>query len=104
MKTPDRQIVFAFASHPTKDPKLRWQTFLTFPPGAGPETILPMTFADGEGTPVAEGSFEFAGRRIPVADGRGSMTYAEFVAGKHAVPIWLHRPGMEPIPGGLTFE
>lgn len=83
---------------------MRWKISLTFPPCAGPETTLPMTFVDGEGAPVAEGTFEFAGRRIPVADGQGEMTYADFIAGKHDVPIWLHRPGMEPIPGGLTFE
>jgi hypothetical protein len=32
------------------------------------------------------------------------MTFAEFVAGKHSVPIWLHRKGLKPVPGVPTFE
>ena len=52
---------------------------------------------------VASGVFEFAGQKLKVKDGEASMTFAQFVAGKHSVPIWLHREGMKPIPGVPTF-
>ena len=41
--------------------------------------------------------------KLTVKDGEASMTFAQFVAGKHSVPIWLHRDGMQPIPGVPTF-
>ena len=40
---------------------------------------------------------------MPVVDGAAQMTFGEFVAGKHSVPIWLHRRGMRPVPGVPTF-
>jgi len=105
MKTPhDREITFVFGSHPTKDLAWRWAARLTFPAGATAQTPLPITMVDGYGQPIAAGEFEFAGRRLPVRDGKTSIVYADFIAGKHAVPLWLRRPGIEPIPGGLTFE
>ena len=33
----------------------------------------------------------------------GALAYADFIKGKHDRAIWLHRRGMLPIPGGLTF-
>jgi len=105
VKTPeDRQIVFQFGSHPTKDLAWRWAARLVFPPGATAETSLEIGLTDGLGRPIREGEFEFAGQRLKVADGRARITYADFVRGKHSVPLWMHRPGIEPIPGGLTFE
>ena len=53
--------------------------------------------------PVREGTLEFAGRNIPVRNGAATIRYADFVKGKHSVPLWLHRKGMPPVPGGLTF-
>lgn len=104
MKTPsDKTIVFTFRSHPAKMIELRWTATLTFPAGAVGETVLPIAVTDGTGSPVAAGSFEFAGRQLPVADGHAEIAYADFVAGKHSVPLWLHREGMPPVPGGLTF-
>lgn len=104
MKTPaDKRIVFTFASHPMRDARQRWRAELEFPPGSTSETMLPIRMVDGEETPVAEGTFEFAGLLLPVRNGAASLTFAEFVAGKHSVPLWLHRPGLEPVPGGATF-
>ena len=104
MKTPgDKTIAFSFHSHPTKDMKMRWQAKLTFPPGSTAETVLPITVVDGDGNPVESAVFEFAGQKLEVRDGEASMTYADFVAGKHSVPIWLHRPGMKPVPGVPIF-
>ena len=94
MKTPEgKTISFMFHSHPTKDMKMRWIARITFPPGSTAETVLPITIVDGEEHPVASGVFEFAGQKLMVKD----------VAGKHSVPIWLHREGMKPIPGVPTF-
>jgi len=105
VKTPvDREIVFSFGSHPTKDLTWRWAARLVFPAGATAGTMLPIRLVDGNGTSITEGVFEFAGRRLPVRDGLAEIAYADFIKGKHEVPLWLHRPGIEPIPGGLTFE
>ncbi|MBR1920794.1 MAG: hypothetical protein IJ829_02180 [Kiritimatiellae bacterium] len=104
MRTPaDKKIVFVFHSHPTKDLKTRWQAAVEFPPGATAETTLPISIVDGEGAKVDSALFVFAGRELPVKDGAAKMTFAEFVAGKHSVPVWLHRKGMPPVPGVLTF-
>lgn len=104
MKTPeDKKIAFLFGSHPMKDPKQRWQARLSFPQGAGPESVLTLAITDGEETPVASGIFEFCGRQLEVTDGRASLTYAEFIAGLHETSLWLHRKGMPPVSGGLTF-
>ncbi len=104
MQTPEnKKIAFTFASHPNKDPKLRWTARLVFPAGAGADAILPLEVADGNGEPVASAVFELAGRRLPIRDGLGRISYAAFVKGRHDPALWLHLPGREPIPGGLTF-
>ena len=104
MKTPkDKQIAFLFVSHPVKDPAWRWQARVTFPPGATAETELPVEIEDGAGEPVAAAVFEFAGRRLEVANGRATLTYADFIAGRSVSALWLYRDGIPPIPGGLTF-
>lgn len=105
MKTPDeKQITMTFHSHPTRDLRLRWTAKLAFPAGATGETMLPITFVDGCEGPVEAGTFEFAGLKLRVKDGRSELSYADFIRGKHEKALWLHRPGREPIPGGLTFE
>ena len=104
MKTPeDKTIAFTFGSHPMKDPALRWTARVTFPPGSTAETVLPVEIVDGEGRPVRAGTFAFAGQRLAVVDGSASISYSDFIAGKHEVDLWLYRPGCPPVPGGLTF-
>lgn len=104
MRTPsDKTIVFTFVSHPEKDAALRWTARLTFPPGAESGTVLPIEVRDGTDVPVPEATFEFAGLRLSVVQGKASLTYAAFIRGKHETALWLHRPGKPPIPGGLTF-
>lgn len=104
MKVPEgKTITFTFASHQVKDHKLRWAVNLTFPGGAGPDAALSVHAEDGEGSPIEAGTFEFAGRAVKIADGEGSLLYSDFVAGKHEKAIWMKRPGMEPVPGSLTF-
>ena len=103
MKTPaDKTVTFTYSSHPAKDVGWRWTATLTFPAGATAETPLPFVIVNGNNEPV-DGTLEFAGRRIPVKGGKAQLAYADFVAGKHETAIWLHRKGIEPIPGSLTF-
>ena len=104
MKTPaDKTITFVFGSHPAKVAELRWTARLTFPAGATARTKLALAVEGGDGRPLKSGVFEFAGRRTRITDGKGSITYADFIAGKHETALWLHREGMPPVPGGLTF-
>ena len=105
MKTPqDKCIMLTLYSHPMKDLKLRWKAFLTFEPGSTDESAASLEIIDGEGSPVRSGVFEFAGVRTRIRDGKGALACADFVKGKHETAIWLHRKGVEPVPGALTFE
>ena len=105
MRTPaDKTIVFTLYSHPMKDMKQRWKAHLTFPPGATDDTNAVLEIADGEGAPIASGGFEFAGTTVVVSAGRGLLRCGDFVRGKHEGGIWLHRKGVPPVPGALTFE
>jgi hypothetical protein len=104
MKTPDdKTIAFTFHSHPTKNRDDWWVAKVTFPPGSTAETVLPISITDEDGNPIKSATFEFAGKSLKVENGASSLTFAEFIAGKHSVPIWLHRAGMEPVPGFPTF-
>ena len=104
MKTPDgKTITFTFVSHPVKDAKARWAVNLTFPAGADADTPLPIAAEDGDGAPVESAVFEFAGVGTAVKNGKGALPYSAFVRGKHEKAIWLKRPGMDPVPGSLTF-
>ena len=105
MKTPaDKRIMFTLYSHPMKDLKKRWKAFLVFEPGSTDDAAARLTINDGEGVPVKAGTFEFAGAKTAVQDGKGELRCGDFVKGKHESAIWLHRKGMEPVPGALTFE
>ena len=105
MKTPsDKTIAFTLVSQMTAEAERRWMARLTFPPGSDGETVLPVEVLDGNDTPVAEGTLEFAGQRLQVRNGTASIRYADFVKGKHEVPLWLHRKGMRPVPGVATFD
>lgn len=105
MKTPsDREIVFTLYSHPMKDLKQRWKAGLKFAPGSTDSSYAELSIADGEQTPIVKGVFEFAGAKIKVKNGLGKLKCADFVKGKHEGAIWLHRKGLPPVPGALTFE
>ena len=105
MKTPpDKKITMTFHSHPTTHLYMRWKMQLHFPTDAREDTVIPITIIDGEGVPVDVAVLEFAGKRIRVKDGKAEITYAEFIAGKHAKNVWLYRHDILPIPGILTFE
>ena len=105
MKTPaDKKITLTIYSHPMKDLKMRWKAQVTFAPGSTDDSFAEIAMADGEGAPVAQGKFEFAGQTVDIADGRGRLRCGDFVRGKHEPAIWLYRKGMSPVPGALTFE
>ena len=105
MKTPvDKRIVLTYYSHPMKDLKMRWKALLAFAPGSTDATPAEIEIADGEGAPVKGGVFELAGQSIRIKDGKGTVPCGDFVNGKHETAIWLHRKGMVPVPGALTFE
>ena len=105
MKTPeDKRITLTLYSHPMKDLKARWKAFVEFEPGSTDDSSASVTMADGEGAPIASATFEFAGCRIAIKDGRGAMRCVDFVKGKHEPAIWLYRKGMAPVPGAVTFE
>jgi len=105
MKTPaDKRIMLTFYSHPMKNVKHRWKAYLVFNPGSTDETSAELRVEDGEGAPVDVGTLELAGQRLAVKDGQASLRCGDFVKGKHEGAIWLYRPGIEPVPGALTFE
>lgn len=105
MKTPaDKRIVFTLYSHPMKEAKARWKAHLVFEPDSTDESDAVLDIVDGEGTPIDEATFEFAGASIAISRGSGRLSCAQFVKGKHEGGIWLHRKGEAPVPGALTFE
>ena len=105
MKTPkDKTLTLTFYSHPMKDLKMRWKALLTFAAGSTDASFATLAIADGEGTPIASGAFEFAGAAIRIKSGKGKLRCGDFVRGKHETAIWLHRKGLPPVPGALTFE
>ena len=105
MKTPaDKTITLTLYSHPMKDLKMRWKVQVVFAAGSTDESTAEVKINDGEGNPVAAGVFEFAGLRTPIKGGLGAIRCGDFVKGKHETAIWLHRDGMMPVPGALTFE
>ena len=104
MKTPeDKSITMTFHSHQTKRREEWWRARVSFPPGAGPDSMLEIEVTDGLGAPVRAAVLELAGMRLDVAGGKAGMRYADFVAGKHEKALWLYRDGMDPLPGALTF-
>ena len=104
MKTPsDKKIAFYFVSQEVSPVEDRWSARVHFPPGAGAETVLPIEVMDGNEEPVADAVLEIFGQRLNVSAGAASTTYADFIAGVHSMPVWMHRKGKKPVPGGLTF-
>ena len=105
MKTPaDKRIVFTLYSHPMKNVKHRWKAHLAFNPGSTDDSSAELDVMDGEGAPIERGTFEFAGQRLTVRNGRALLRCGDFAKGKHEAAIWLYREGIEPVPGALTFE
>ena len=105
MKTPpDKRIVMTLYSAQVADPSLRWKAKVVFEPGSTDDSPIVISVTTREGEPIKEGVLEFLDRRLPVKDGRTEVTCRDFIAGKHARAVWLHRKGLQSVDGGLTFE
>ena len=105
MRTPqEKKIIFTLVSHLAKNRKTCWFASVVFSPGATAETCFPIIVKNGEDELVSEGVLEFAGQMLNITEGAASIRYCDFIKGKHETALWLHRDGMMPIPGGLTFR
>ena len=105
MRTPpDKRIVMTLYSAQVADPSLRWKAKVVFEPGSTDDSPVVINVMTREEEPIPEGVLEFLGRRLPVKDGRTEVTCRDFIAGKHARAVWLHRKGLQSVDGGLTFE
>ena len=104
MKSPeDKTLSFLFWCVPgTRAPDF-WSVRVTIPPGATAETALDVSATGENSVPVAKGSFEFMGARVKIANGKGSLSFGDFVKGIHETGVWMIRPGHPPVPGALTF-
>ncbi len=104
MKTPaDKPLSFVYVSYPAQVMKMRWSAKLNFKGGEDDDCVLDLEIHDGEGETVKSGTFEFAGKMLKVENGRAVISCRDFIAGKHERAVRLHRAGMTPVPGGLTF-
>jgi len=101
---PDKTVTISFRSLPHPKPEDGWIARVTFPAGATEGDDLPILALDGAEKPIPSGVFEFAGQALTVKDGAASIPYATFIAGMNERGLWMHRPGGEPVPGGMVFE
>ena len=69
-----------------------------------PDVVFNALHGRGGEDGTIQGVLEFLGRRLPVKDGQAVVTCRDFIAGKHAPAVWLHRKGLASVDGGLTFE
>ena len=103
MKCPDRDFTMLFRSMPLKSAELQWEVHLVFPANMGPAGALPFYVTDWDEVPIPEGHLDLMGGRWKFAGGRGKIPCADFIKGIHETAVWLHRTGMDPVSGGLTF-
>ena len=105
MKSPENKtLTFVFQSIPVPHAEDFWSVSVTVPPCSVAETMLTIRAVDGKSNPVKSGSFEFMGAKVPISDGDGYLTFADFIRGVHEPSVWMFRPGRPPVPGGLTFR
>ena len=104
MKSPEsRSVVLTFASNPMKEKEKRWAVNVVLSGGASSGDVFKVKAEDAEGNKIPEAVFEFAGTLVDIKDGVGGISYDDFIKGKHEKGVWLKRPGVEPVPGLLTF-
>lgn len=104
MKSPENKTLpFVFWSVPgTRAPDV-WTVRVTIPPGSTAETPLILSAMGENAEPIAKGSFEFMGARVKITNGKGQLSFGDFVKGIHETGVWMTRPGHPPVPGALTF-
>lgn len=105
MTCPDKNFRVVFKSIPMPQPTHQWEAQLAFPAHAADADVMPLTVTHWDGTPIEAATFECLGGRWKIVNGCGQITCADFIKGLNAkeTAIWLHQPGIEPVPGGLTF-
>lgn len=104
MKIPEgKTITLTFLSTNRKEKEKRWAVNVILFGGATSGDTFKIKAEDVEGNKIPEAVFEFAGTFVDIKDGVGGISYDDFIKGKHEKGVWLKRPGMEPVPGLLTF-
>lgn len=104
MKIPEgKTITLTFLSTNRKEKERRWAVNVVLSGGASSGGIFKVKAEDAEGNKIPEAVFEFAGTLVDIKDGVGGISYDDFIKGKHEKGVWLKRPGVEPVPGLLTF-
>lgn len=104
MKIPeDKTITLTFLSTNRKEKEKRWAVNVVLSGGASSGDVFKVKAEDAGGNKIPEAVFEFAGTFVDIKDGVGGISYDDFIKGKHEKGVWLKRPGMEPVPGLLTF-
>lgn len=104
MKIPEgKTITLTFLSTNLKEIENRWAVNVILKGGATSGDTFKIKAEDAEGNRIPEAVFEFAGTFVEIKDGVGAILYDDFVKGKHEKGVWLKRPGVEPVPGLLTF-
>lgn len=105
MKTPaDKNVKFTFVSILRNDSRLSWRAVLSFPPGATADTTLLFDVQNQDGKRVESGVLEIFGLKLAVEKGSASLSYSQFIFGKHETLISLDRPNIPKVPGELTFQ
>ncbi|MBO7308635.1 MAG: hypothetical protein J6V38_03285 [Kiritimatiellae bacterium] len=104
MKIPEgKTITLTFLSTNRKEKEKRWAVNVVLSGGASSGDVFKVKAEDAGGNKIPEAVFEFAGTLIDIKDGIGGISYDDFIKGKHEKGVWLKRPGVEPVPGLLTF-
>lgn len=104
MKIPEgKTITLTFLSTNRKEKEKRWAVNVILSGGASSGDVFKVKAEDAEGNKIPEAVFEFAGTLVDIKDGVGGISYDDFIKGKHEKGVWLKRPGVEPVPGLLTF-
>ena len=104
MKIPEgKTITLTFLSTNRKEKEKRWAVNVVLSGGASSGDVFKVKAEDAGGNKIPEAVFEFAGTLIDIKDGVGGISYDDFIKVKHEKGLWLKRPGVEPVPGLLTF-
>ena len=103
MKSPDKTLFFFFRSVPMARNADMWIVRATLPPNASPETLMPIYATDGDEKPLDSAIFGFSGCRVEISDGKGAVSYGDFVNGMCEKGVWMFRQGLKPVPGYLAF-
>lgn len=103
MKSPNADMTILFKSIPLDNHALEWQVHLVFPANTAAGGDLLFYVTDKDDAPIPSGTFNLSGGDWKFTGGRGRIPYSAFIAGIHEKEVWLRRPGIESVPGGLTF-